>query len=107
LKEEGRVEKRKLTRTRKINSLYNEYTPTERFISASSPQTHSSPSTSSVPGDFLFPLVLHPDTSGMAHIIGMIDRMIGWLKTQGEHGEVEFCRYEDVAREWRGLQRLG
>jgi hypothetical protein len=35
-------------------------------------------------GDFIFPLVLHPDTSGMAHVIGMIDQMIGWLKSQGE-----------------------
>jgi len=43
--------------------------------------------------------VLHPDTSGMAHIIGMIDRMIGWLKGRGE--EVVFCRYEDVARKWK------
>jgi hypothetical protein len=30
--------------------------------------------------DFIFPLVLHPDTSGMAHVIGMIDRVITWLK---------------------------
>jgi len=50
-------------------------------------------------GDFIFPLVLHPDTSGMAHIIGMIDRMIRWLKGMGE--EVVFCTYEDVAREWK------
>jgi hypothetical protein len=55
-------------------------------------------------GDFIFPLVLHPDTSGMAHIIGMIDRMIGWLKARGE--EVVFCRYEDVAREWRVEQKI-
>lgn len=68
--------------------LYNEYNPSERL---------STPGA----GDFLFPLVLHPDTSGMAHIIGMIDRMISWLKAQGEEGEVEFCRYEDVAREFK------
>lgn len=55
-------------------------------------------------GDFIFPLVLHPDTSGMAHIIGMIDRMIGWLKSRGE--EVVFCRYEDVAREWKEQQTV-
>ena len=53
-------------------------------------------------GDFIFPLVLHPDTSGMAHVIGMIDRMIGWLKARGE--EVVFCTYEDVAREWKAKQ---
>ena len=55
-------------------------------------------------GDFIFPLVLHPDTSGMAHVIGMIDQMIGWLKSQGE--EVSFCKYEDVAREWRSQQKI-
>ena len=54
-------------------------------------------------GDFIFPLVLHPDTSGMAHVIGMIDQMIGWLKSLGE--EVSFCKYEDVAREWRSQQK--
>ena len=55
-------------------------------------------------GDFIFPLVLHPDTSGMAHVIGMIDRMIAWLKSRGE--EVEFCKYEDVAREWKARQNI-
>jgi hypothetical protein len=55
-------------------------------------------------GDFIFPLVLHPDTSGMAHIIGMIDRMIGWLKGKG--GEVSFCRYEDVAREFKAQKKV-
>lgn len=55
-------------------------------------------------GDFIFPLVLHPDTSGMAHVIGMIDRMISWLKSRGQ--EVEFCNYEDVAREWKARQHI-
>lgn len=55
-------------------------------------------------GDFIFPLVLHPDTSGMAHVIGMIDRMIAWLKGRGQ--EVQFCRYEDVASEWKAKQML-
>ncbi|KAL8922588.1 MAG: hypothetical protein Q9208_005092 [Pyrenodesmia sp. 3 TL-2023] len=48
--------------------------------------------------EFIFPIVLHPDTSGMAHIIGMIERILVWLK--GKKGEgVEFCRYEDIARD--------
>lgn len=47
----------------------------------------------------VFPLVLHPDTSGMAHVIGMIERVVKWL--QGWGGEVEFCTYEDAAREWK------
>jgi hypothetical protein len=34
----------------------------------------------------------------------MIDEMIGWLKARG--GEVEFARYEDVAREWKQKQQL-
>ncbi|TVY85318.1 Peptidoglycan deacetylase [Lachnellula suecica] len=55
-------------------------------------------------GNFIFPLVLHPDTSGMAHIIGMIDKMIAWLKERGN--EVEFCKYEDVAAEWRAMQKI-
>ncbi len=55
-------------------------------------------------GDFIFPLVLHPDTSGMAHVIGMVDEMIKWLKGWG--AEVEFSRYEDVAKEWREQQHI-
>ncbi|KAF1960357.1 polysaccharide deacetylase [Byssothecium circinans] len=49
----------------------------------------------------VFPLVLHPDTSGMAHIIGMIKRVLLWLKEWEEKGEVEFWTYESAAREWR------
>ena len=48
--------------------------------------------------DFVFPLILHPDCSGMAHVVGMVERMIEWLK---EKDGVEFCRYEDIARQWR------
>jgi NAD(P)-dependent dehydrogenase (short-subunit alcohol dehydrogenase family)/peptidoglycan/xylan/chitin deacetylase (PgdA/CDA1 family) len=47
----------------------------------------------------VFPLVLHPDTSGMAHVIGMIERFVKWLQGWGE--EVEFCTYEEAAREWK------
>ncbi|KAF6787916.1 hypothetical protein CSOJ01_15115 [Colletotrichum sojae] len=46
-------------------------------------------------GDFVFPLVLHPDTSGMAHIIGAIENMILWL--QGWGSQVEFVTYEMAA----------
>jgi hypothetical protein len=51
--------------------------------------------------DFVFPLVLHPDTSGMAHVIGMIDRMIGWLK---EWEDVEFTTFGACAKEWKAIQ---
>ena len=47
----------------------------------------------------VFPLVLHPDTSGMAHVIGMVERVLMWLKAWDE--EVEFCTYESAAEEWR------
>jgi hypothetical protein len=67
--------------------LYNEYDEEERKDGK---------------GDFIFPLVLHPDTSGMAHIIGMIDKMIGWLRGWGD--EVTFCKFEEVAREWKNKQ---
>lgn len=53
---------------------------------------------------FLFPIVLHPDTSGMAHVIGMIDRMIQWLKAQGNH--VEFVTYGHYAAEWKSQQDI-
>ena len=46
--------------------------------------------------DFLvFPICLHPDTSGQSHIIGMIERFVVWLKAWGE--DVVFERYEDIA----------
>ncbi|OGE53705.1 hypothetical protein PENARI_c007G00042 [Penicillium arizonense] len=54
----------------------------------------------SSPQGFIFPLVLHPDTSGMAHVAGMIDRMISWLKQQ----DVEFVTFGDCAAEWKREQ---
>ena len=57
--------------------------------------------------DMVFPLVLHPDTSGMAHVIGMLERVLRWLGDKGE--EVEFCTFESVALGWRerNLDALG
>ncbi|OAA59753.1 polysaccharide deacetylase family protein [Niveomyces insectorum RCEF 264] len=55
------------------------------------------------PADFMFPILMHPDTSGMAHIIGMADRMIQWLKGWGD--SVQFCRHEDIARDWLEAQK--
>jgi peptidoglycan/xylan/chitin deacetylase (PgdA/CDA1 family) len=52
----------------------------------------------------VFPLVLHPDTSGMAHVIGMVERVIVWLKGWGQ--EVEFCTYEEAAGEWRDKNKV-
>jgi hypothetical protein len=53
---------------------------------------------------FLFPIVLHPDTSGMAHVIGMIDRTIQWLKGKG--GDVQFVTYGQCAAEWKSRQEI-
>ncbi|KAL8832396.1 MAG: hypothetical protein Q9170_004897 [Blastenia crenularia] len=53
--------------------------------------------------EFIFPMVLHPDTSGMAHVIGMVERFLKWLRGWGP--EVEFWRYEDIAREARAKER--
>ncbi|OBW66971.1 MAG: hypothetical protein AUREO_029610 [Aureobasidium pullulans] len=46
----------------------------------------------------IFALVLHPDTSGMAHVIGMIQRFLGWVQSFGD--EVEFCTYEQIATDF-------
>ena len=50
-------------------------------------------------GDVVFSLILHPDTSGMAHVIGMVKRFLEWLKGFGD--EVEWCRYEEIAERFR------
>lgn len=39
-------------------------------------------------GTFIFPLLMHPDNSGMAHVMGMVDRFVGWLRRWGD--SVEF-----------------
>lgn len=53
--------------------------------------------------DFIFPLILHPDTSGMPHVIAMVERMLTWLKGWGE--TVEFWRYEEIAKDFRQAQK--
>ncbi|EMD97636.1 carbohydrate esterase family 4 protein [Bipolaris maydis ATCC 48331] len=51
--------------------------------------------------DVVFPLVLHPDTSGMAHVVGMVERVVKWLKELESEGVVEWCTYAEVAGEWK------
>ncbi|SPN97347.1 uncharacterized protein DNG_00861 [Cephalotrichum gorgonifer] len=53
--------------------------------------------------DFVFPILVHPDTSGLAHIIGMVDRFVQWL--QGFGDEVEFCTCEEIAGAWLATQQ--
>ncbi len=53
--------------------------------------------------DFVFPILMHPDTSGMSHIIGMSERFIQWLKGFGD--DVTFSTHEDIAKEWLAEQK--
>lgn len=50
----------------------------------------------------VFSIVLHPETSGMAHIVGMIERFLKWVLAFGD--EVEFLRYEEVAEMFKQKQ---
>lgn len=50
-------------------------------------------------GEPVFPILMHPDTSGMGQVIGMLERMLKWLKGRGD--EVEFCQTGEIARWWR------
>jgi peptidoglycan/xylan/chitin deacetylase (PgdA/CDA1 family) len=50
----------------------------------------------------VFPLILHPDTSGMAHVLPMIERFLKWLLDRGE--EVEFLRYAETTERWKESQ---
>ena len=52
----------------------------------------------------VFPLVLHPDTSGMAHVLPMIERVVSWLKSFGD--EVEFLTYTEIATRWKSAQEI-
>lgn len=54
-------------------------------------------------GTFIFPLLMHPDSSGLAHVMAMADRMVGWLRSWGD--SVQFATYEEIAREF--LQKKG
>lgn len=49
-------------------------------------------------GSFVFPILMHPDTSGMAHVIGMVDRFVAWLRGWGD--SVQFQTYESIAQDW-------
>lgn len=53
-------------------------------------------------GSFVFPLLMHPDTSGMAHAIAMADRFVGWLRSWGD--SVQFCTYASIAQDWLNEQ---
>jgi hypothetical protein len=63
---------------------------------------HAAETEGSDSADFVFPILLHPDTSGLAHIIGMSERFITWLKGFGD--AVIFSKHEDIATEWLAEQ---
>lgn len=52
----------------------------------------------------VFSIVLHPDTSGMAHIIGMIERFLKWVLDHGKD-VVELRTSGSIAEEWSQRQR--
>lgn len=47
----------------------------------------------------VYSMVIHPDTSGMAHVIGMVERFLEWV--WGHGSEVEFRTYGSLAEEFR------
>lgn len=47
-------------------------------------------------GTYVFPLLMHPDTSGMAHVMSMVDRFVGWLRDWGD--SVEFHTFSSIAQ---------
>ncbi|PWY88724.1 putative xylanase/chitin deacetylase [Aspergillus sclerotioniger CBS 115572] len=53
----------------------------------------------------IFPVLMHPDTSGMAHVIGMLERLLTWLKGWGD--EVEFCQTGEIVRWFREREMKG
>lgn len=54
-------------------------------------------------GSFIFPLLMHPDTSGMAHVMGMADRFVGWLRGWGD--SVEFHTFSSIAQGYLDEQK--
>jgi hypothetical protein len=46
----------------------------------------------------VFPLVLHPDTSGMAHVLPMIERFLKWVLEKGDM--VEFMSFGEAAHKY-------
>ncbi|KAK6432407.1 hypothetical protein LTR95_011421 [Oleoguttula sp. CCFEE 5521] len=50
----------------------------------------------------VFGLIFHPDTSGMGHVIGMVERFLEWVK--GFEGEVVWCTHREVAEEYKRRQ---
>lgn len=54
-------------------------------------------------GSFVFPLLMHPDTSAMPHVLAMVDRFMGWLR--GWDDSVRFYTHEELAQQWLEEQK--
>jgi len=54
---------------------------------------------------FVFPLTIHPQSSGKPHVLAMHERFIAWLKD--EWSGVEFVTCAAVARDFRGGRLRG
>ena len=52
----------------------------------------------------VFGIIVHPDTSGMAHVIGAVEHFLLWVKGFGD--EVEFLTYSQIAEEWKKSQKV-
>ena len=51
----------------------------------------------------VFSIVIHPESSGMPHVIGMIERFLRWVQSLGD--EVEFQTYAEITEEWKSSQK--
>ncbi|RMZ86612.1 hypothetical protein DV736_g6162, partial [Chaetothyriales sp. CBS 134916] len=52
----------------------------------------------------VFPMILHPESAGRAHIVGMIDKFIAKLVARTRvamNSEITFETFESVARSWK------
>lgn len=56
-------------------------------------------------GSFIFPILMHPDTSGMAHVMGMVDRFVAWLRNWGD--SVQFHTFSSIAQDYIDQQKKG
>lgn len=55
-------------------------------------------------GEGVFPITIHPDTSGRPQMIEMLhEHLIPYIKG---HSRAEFCTYEEYAREWKNKHPL-
>jgi hypothetical protein len=43
--------------------------------------------------EFVFPMTLHPDTTGLRYVIRMVERFLLWIKSKPG---VEWVEYQDI-----------